>query len=248
MKKINKYSVIGLTLTVLLAGCQETVIENDKEETSISTDQTNNNDSSITDTEHTYNLDPFESTSETVLVNKEHSLNEDYVPEDLVTIEVPYVIDNPEVNQLRANASTQLSNIFEAALENDIELKARSGYRSYSTQVNLYTNYVENHGQEAADRFSARPGTSEHQTGLAMDITSEEVNNQLTEDFINVSSGQWLSENAHQFGFIMRYPEGKEEITGYQYEPWHYRYVGEEIATYIYENEITYEEFVERYD
>lgn len=88
-----------------------------------------------------------------------------------------------------------------------------------------------NYGQEAADRFSAKPGASEHQSGLAMDITSADVDYQLTTDFINHESGQWLANHAHEFGFVLRYPEGKEHITGYQYEPWHYRYFGEKVAT-----------------
>lgn len=104
-----------------------------------------------------------------------------------------------------------------------------------------------NYGQEAADRFSAKPGASEHQSGLAMDITSADVDYQLTTDFINHESGQWLANHAHEFGFVLRYPEGKEHITGYQYEPWHYRYFGEKVATYLFENQITYEELVESY-
>lgn len=180
-----------------------------------------------------------------VVVNKERNLSEDYVPGDLVTLtDVPTCLSNPEVNQLRKNASDALKKMFDKALEEiNIQLYARSGYRSYKTQVSLYNGYVQNHGQEAADKFSAKPGQSEHQTGLSMDITSDNVNLQLTEDFGETEEGKWVEENAHRFGFIIRYPEGKEDVTGYMYEPWHVRYVGEELAKKVYESGFTLEEY-----
>lgn len=192
-------------------------------------------------------LEPFRQDSFTALINKKYSLDEDYVPEDLRQVDVPLVFDNQEANQLRHQPADQLEAMFDAAQADGIELYARSGYRSYQTQVGLYQNYVTTYGQEEADRFSAKPGSSEHQSGLAMDITSAEVDYQLTTDFINHPSGQWLANHAHEFGFALRYPEGKEHITGYQYEPWHYRYFGEDVATYLYENQLTYEELVESY-
>lgn len=179
-----------------------------------------------------------------VLVNKQYALPEGYAPEDLVTVDVPTVLENPEVNQLRERASGALTEMFEAAEEEGVILHARSGYRSYQTQVQLYNSYVENHGEEAANRYSARPGESEHQTGLAMDVTSESANYQLSEAFGSTPEGIWVEENAHHFGFIIRYPEGKESITGYQYEPWHLRYFGEELAVDIYESGLTYEEYL----
>lgn len=178
-----------------------------------------------------------------VLVNKEYALPEDFEPEDLVTVEVPTVLGNPEIRQLRSEASEALKEMFDAALEEGIHLHARSGYRSYRTQVDLYNRYVSNHGEAAANRYSAQPGHSEHQTGLAMDVTSESVNYQLTELFRDTPEGVWVKENAHAFGYIIRYPEGKEDITGYQFEPWHLRYLGEAAAD-VYESELTYEEFL----
>lgn len=178
------------------------------------------------------------------LVNKQYALPEDYAPEDLVTVEVPTVLENPEIRQLREVASDALTDMFAAAEEEGIILHARSGYRSYQTQVQLYNSYVENHGEEAANRYSARPGESEHQTGLAMDVTSESANFQLTEAFGSTPEGIWVEENAHEFGYIIRYPEGTEDITGYQYEPWHLRYFGEELAADIYETGLTYEEYL----
>lgn len=178
------------------------------------------------------------------LVNKENELGPDDHPDDLVTIDVPYVLDNPEVNQLREEASKALSAMFEEAKEEDVELFARSGFRSYQTQEALFNSYVEQNGIDEANRFSARPGQSEHQTGLVMDVTSEQVDYDLTEEFGNTSDGIWLKENAHRFGFIIRYPEDKEAITGYIYEPWHIRYLSKEVASAVFESGLTYEEFI----
>ena len=188
--------------------------------------------------------DLLEPDSIKVLVNKQYALPEDYAPDDLVTVEVPTVLENPEIRQLREVASEALTDMFAAAEEDGIILYARSGYRSYQTQVELFNNYVSNHGEEAANRYSARPGESEHQTGLAMDVTSESVNYQLTEAFGETPEGQWVEENAHDFGYIIRYLEGEEEVTGYQYEPWHLRYLGKELAADVAESGLTYEEYL----
>src|SRR5690625_3897052 len=180
----------------------------------------------------------------TVLVNKQHSLKENYEPDDLVTVNVPTILENPEVNQLRKEAADALKEMFDVALDDGISLYARSGYRSHNTQEMLFENYAQKHGAEAANRYSARAGQSEHQTGLVMDITSESVNFQLVEEFANTEEGKWVQENAHQIGCIIRYPKGKEDITGYIYEPWHLRYLGVEVATAVYESGLTYEEFL----
>ena len=159
-------------------------------------------------------------------------------------MDVPTVLDNPEVNQLRKEAADALKRMFDAAKQEGIYLYARSGYRSYQTQVNLFENYARQHGEEEANKFSAKPGHSEHQTGLTMDVTSESVNFQLTESFGETKEGIWLKENAHKFGFIIRYPKDKEHITGYIYEPWHIRYLGVDLATEITEMGLTYEEYL----
>ncbi|MHA6259841.1 M15 family metallopeptidase [Sporosarcina sp. CAU 1771] len=124
-------------------------------------------------------------------------------------------------------------------------LVAFSTYRSFEYQQGLYKRYVDKDGREAADRYSARPGYSEHQTGLTFDIGEEnEQDLWLTAEFGESEAGKWLASNAHRYGFIMRYPLGKEEITGYMYESWHYRYVGEEVATELYQQKITLEEYL----
>lgn len=182
-----------------------------------------------------------------VLVNKKRNLPENYVPGDLVTLdEVPTVLSNPEVNQMRSAAYEALKELFKAAQEEaGYELHARSGYRSYYTQSSLYSSYVESYGQAAADKYSAKPGQSEHQTGLAMDITCEALNFKLDDTFGETEEGKWVAENAHRFGYIIRYPKGKEDITGYMYEPWHIRYLGAELAEKVYESGLTLEEYFE---
>lgn len=177
------------------------------------------------------------------LINKERALPANYAPSDLVDLEVPTVLSNPEINQLRHEASAALSALFEEASSEGYTLRARSGYRSYATQNALFQSSVDRNGLEHANKYSARPGHSEHQTGLAIDITASSVNNQLSESFGGTPEGIWVAENAHQFGFIIRYPKGKEDITGYNYEPWHLRYVGVELATEIYLSGLTMEEY-----
>jgi D-alanyl-D-alanine carboxypeptidase len=180
-----------------------------------------------------------------VLVNKNRTLPSDYVPEDLVKLsEVPTVLENPEVNQLRSVAYEALKELFNAANEEEgYKLYARSGYRSYNTQTSLYKSYVDSYGQKSADKYSAKPGQSEHQTGLSIDITCEEMNLKLDDTFVDTDEGHWVAENAHRFGYIIRYPKGKEDITGYMYEPWHIRYLGEDLATLVYESGLTLEEY-----
>lgn len=131
------------------------------------------------------------------------------------------------------------------AKEAGFTITAFSTFRSYDYQVELYDRYVARDGQAAADRYSARPGYSEHQTGLAFDIG--EVGNEAdwaSNRFGQTPAGKWVNENAHRYGFILRYPEGKEHITGYMHESWHFRYVGKEIAKEIHEKGITLEEYL----
>ena len=161
--------------------------------------------------------------SKLVLVNKNYALDSSYAPSDLV---LPNVLalghEQNKTIYLREEASQHLEQLFSAAeQEAGLIFLARSGYRSYETQVSLYQRYVDQNGQEAADRFSARAGHSEHQTGLAIDVTADSVNGQLTTEFGKTAEGIWLKDNAHRFGYIIRYLEGRESETGYQYEPWH---------------------------
>ncbi|MDT3498650.1 M15 family metallopeptidase [Bacillus toyonensis] len=178
------------------------------------------------------------------VVNKEYGLPEDYKPKDLVVPNVPFSFNGTvEKSYLRKEAAEALEKLFLLAKQEGIQLNAVSGFRSYEYQKALYANNVKKKGQEHTDRFSAKPGHSEHQTGLTMDVSSKSANNELELAFANTQEGKWLKENAHRAGFIIRYPKGKESITGYAYEPWHIRYVGH-IAENIYKKNLTLEEYM----
>ncbi len=179
------------------------------------------------------------------LVNKEFALPEDYSPEDLVIPDIPFPFeeDLPK-KQMREIAAKPLEEMFQAAEEAGLQLYAQSGYRSYERQDAIFASNANQHGEEEANTFSARPGESEHQTGLTMDVTSPDADFGLTVAFAETAEGKWVKEHAADFGFIIRYPEGKEDITEYQYEPWHLRYVGEKAAKEIMEQEITLEEYL----
>src|SRR5699024_4260346 len=125
------------------------------------------------------------------------------------------------------------------------KLNAQTEYRTYNKNEDIFDAYVEEHGEDEANNFSARPGESEHQSGLTMDVTSEDVDFQLTVEFAETEEGKWLKENAAEFGFIIRYPEDKEDITEYQYEPWHLRYVGKKAAEEMVKKGLTLEEYLE---
>lgn len=166
-----------------------------------------------------------------IIVNKTYSLPSNYVPNNLVTINgyikvIDYVKD--AFNELKSDAGSIGLNIY-----------ASSGYRSYNDQNYIYNNYVKIDGQEKADTYSARAGYSEHQTGLAIDLNSIDMS------FDNTDESSWLKDNCYRYGFIIRYPNGKDSITGYMYEPWHIRYVGKELASKLYNDGewITLEEY-----
>lgn len=182
-----------------------------------------------------------------VVVNKQRNLPYDYEPADLVVPAVPFPFADPlPQRQMRREAARALEAMFEAALAEGIELYAVSGYRSYHRQAELFERYAAEHGEEAANRFSARPGQSEHQTGLAMDVSHRDVGFALTTDFAETPAGKWVAEHAWRFGYIIRYPEGKETFTGYQYEPWHLRYVGLPAAEAITRAQTVLEQYLSR--
>lgn len=173
-----------------------------------------------------------------ILVNKHNYLKEDYVPENLKSLSSTYALSNMKMVEEAANAFESLSK--DASKEN-YKIIAMSTYRSYEYQVDLYNKYVKSDGKDAADTYSGRPGNSEHQTGLAVDVynqTETYTNFEKTEEY------DWMQENAYKYGFILRFPKDKENETGYEFESWHYRYVGKDIAKYIHKHNITLEEYI----
>ncbi len=172
-----------------------------------------------------------ENSSITVLVDKTHKLPKDYVPSDLTT---PYLNSTSDVIQLRSEAGTKAKEMKDAAAAAGVTLVVSAGYRSYETQAELYQDRVDLVGEEKAKKIMAEAGCSEHQTGLAIDFTDDPANNNMTEAFADTAAGQWLAAHAHEYGYILRYPKGKEKITGYSYMPWHYRYVGVDVSNAMY--------------
>ena len=173
-----------------------------------------------------------------ILVNKYNYLENDYVPNNLKNINRRYALNDMKLVQEAKNAFEDLSS--DAAKEN-LKIVVMSSYRSYDYQVNLYNRYAQSDGKEKADTYSGRAGFSEHQTGLAIDVYDQELN---YTSFEKTNEFKWMQNHAHEYGFILRFPKGKEEETGYIYESWHYRYVGKEVAKYIKENDITLEEYI----
>jgi len=179
------------------------------------------------------------------LVNKMFALPESYNPTDLVKPNVSFSFGDQTIEKslMRQDAAAALEKMFAEAKASGIELFAVSGYRSYDRQRILFDAEVKKSGEEKAAQVVAVPGNSEHQSGLAMDISAKSANLGLTESFGETTEGKWLAANAHKYGFILRYPKGKEAITGYQYEPWHFRYVGVDASQTIFEKNITLEEY-----
>lgn len=171
-----------------------------------------------------------------VLVNKYYKLDDEYEPKNLINV------GNGE--KMQKEAGEALISMLGKMKDDGLSIMIVSGYRSISTQRAIYNRQVTNKGQVKADLVSARPGHSEHHTGLAIDI---DCDGKLEEYFENTEQFEWLSKNAYKYGFILRYPKGKTYITGYSYEPWHYRYVGVEAATIIHNEDITFEEYYVKY-
>ena len=177
----------------------------------------------------------------TVLTNKYYSLASNYEPKDLVAISSNY---SSGTRKMTKDAKEAFESLAKAAKSEGYNIRATSTYRSYSYQKDLYNRYAASDGQAKADTYSARPGHSEHQTGLAVDVDN---NKSSYTSFGSTKEFNWMKQNAYKYGFILRYTKDNEWITGYKDEPWHYRYVGVEIATYIQEHPMTYEEYFVRF-
>jgi len=179
----------------------------------------------------------------TLLVNKEYPLSSSYIP---FMVEPDVEIYHKGINErryLQPIAAQALEELFAAAEADGLHLVLRCGFRSYRLQKSIYSHQLRYYGYYEASRFHALPGTSEHQTGLAVDLCCEATNYENNYDILYTEEYRWLLSNAADYGWILRYPEEKTHITGYNFEPWHFRYVGVELATYLTEHNLTMEEY-----
>lgn len=238
---------IGLVILVIFGGAlwahNRSINELSKSNTAVSTQSNSIQSSKPVEFDKTQysNDDPA---SIWTVVNKLRPLNPlSYAPTDLVTPTMPRRSSGSEM-MVRKAAAEALETMSNDAKASGAQLMLASGFRSYTLQVSVYNNEVKAYGQATADRESARPGYSEHQTGLAMDLEPTSRQCELQDCFANTVEGKWLATNAYKYGFLMRYQAGKESITGYKQEPWHFRYIGEELANELHQKNIsTLEEF-----
>lgn len=172
---------------------------------------------------------------ESILVNKYNYLSKDYIPKNLKKI------DNTTLINYVCDAFNAMKNDIK---ENNLNIIAVSGYRSFEYQDKLYKRYERYDGREKADTYSARAGYSEHQTGLAVDVSNGEL---PYTQFENTEEYKWMTENAYKYGFILRYPKNKDKITGYIFESWHFRYVGVKVSSYIKKHNITFDEYYAKF-
>lgn len=255
LKKKN-FLLIGLII-ILVAGCSPLntapSIEKDKSDQTNQNKKEKDNYSNLTlnalffnDIKVVDGIDIIQNPSNILaLVNKQYFLPDVYAPSDLKRPDVAFSFGNEQVEKafLRKEAAAALTKMFNEAKKDGIELFAVSGYRSYKRQKAVFDTEVHRSGKQNAINAVAIPGASEHQSGLAMDISSRSNHLELTDVFASTKEGKWLANNAHKFGFILRYPKGKEGITNYEYEPWHYRFVGIKAATIIFNHKWTLEEY-----
>ncbi len=192
-----------------------------------------------------YDIDTVKPTDLTkgnlILVNKFNYLDKDFEPEAITNINLSYAYDNNRVSKETNDAYVKMAS---AAKKDGIQLLANSSYRDYEKQEAVYKDYYYSKGITYADKYAARAGYSEHQTGLAIDIFTTGA---TTKTFETTEAFDWLSKNAYKYGFILRYPKGKEYLTGYEYESWHYRYLGESEATKVFNSGLTYDEYYAYY-
>lgn len=172
-----------------------------------------------------------------VLVNKKNKLNSNFIPSDLIKLDIRY---SNKDKYLKKEAALSFYKLSKAASRKKLRIIIVSGYRDYNYQNKLFSYYVLEKGLDYALMCSARAGYSEHQTGLAIDVEGSNFDYNL---FHKTKEFKWMKKNAYKYGFILRYPKGKEKITGFKYEPWHYRYVGKKNARYIYKHNLTLEEY-----
>lgn len=177
------------------------------------------------------------SKKELMLVNKFNYLDENYAPDDIVKVSMQFAYGD---NEIKKEVYEKFRSMYNDAKKEGLYLIITSSYRDYNFQKELWDSYANQKGDEWADSVSARAGYSEHQTGYTLDIVTYNAN---MSSFEKTDEFKWLQDNAYKYGFILRYPKDKEDITGYSYESWHYRYVGKAVATKIKKLGITFDEY-----
>lgn len=248
MRKIFIYTLLLAAALVLFAGCsnEKTTSPENKSDSSntpaaSSNSSDDSNDAAKKDEAAQAITDPH---NVAVMVNKQFSLPEKYEPTDLVYPNVRFTFkEKIEKRKMRKEAAEALEKMFAGAEKDGVYLAGVSAYRSHKTQTAVFNRYVKKDGEEKAKTYSAVPGHSEHETGLAIDVSGSDGRCAAEDCFAGTKEAEWLAKHAPEYGFIIRYPEGKESITGYKYEPWHIRYVGTDIAKNIAERNITLEEY-----
>lgn len=223
---MNKFKLLIIMLCLVLVGCSAQDNESEHKDSKNHEKQQSNNSENKHPKEVKHGVTYID---DILIVNKDISLPEHFDPGE-----------NKE-------ARDALQKLLNDGNNRGFQLSNASGFRSYQSQEQLFDQYVQRDGEEAANNYSAKPGHSEHQTGLTYDIVSENTDTNFKTSFGKTKEGQWLKDNAYKYGFIIRYPKNKTHITGYQYEPWHIRYVGKDTAKKLYKSNETLEEYLNLY-
>ncbi|MBE5934830.1 MAG: hypothetical protein E7262_03470 [Lachnospiraceae bacterium] len=256
---MKKKLILGVVSAIILCTVAVLVVINSKTEASDVKDRTTvfnigaknrekyvtgeDKDSVVEKTAKKVDTDP---SSITVLVNKEYKVPKDYKPDDLVEPNIEFSFNyKDEKRMLRKEAAKYLEALFQGAKKAGYDLLGVSAYRSYERQKMIYEYNLMEYGYDYTQEYSAMPGTSEHQTGLAIDISCKRMSGLLKSSFGETAEGKWVQANAYRYGYIVRYSKNKTNITGYGYEPWHIRYVGEDLAKLLHDNNMTLDEYYE---
>ena len=209
---------------------QDKVIEDNKEEVKVEEEQTKKEEKKEEKQVTTTNSN---TTSKGFKIEVKNGIT--YI-DGILVVNKTYSLPSTYAPGLDSTVRKKADEMFAAAKLDGIDIYDQSGFRSYETQQRLYNNYVKSKGKEQADAVSARPGHSEHQSGLAFDVCGKDQNKCINSNFDNTPEAKWLAKNAYKYGFILRFVNGKTNETGYKYESWHYRYVGKELAEKLYNN------------
>ncbi|WP_240310757.1 M15 family metallopeptidase [Brochothrix thermosphacta] len=255
MNRLQKTLLVSTALLLLLGGCAKETTATKEEEANkqaaakeqVKKEQKEKENQPVLNKTGVKTLkDP---SSITALVNKHNKFPDKYTPNDLVYPDVPFVFGSEKVERsmLRKEAAQHLETMFAEAKKENIHLSGVSAFRSYETQIAIFDGYVQQDGKAAALTYSALPGTSEHQSGLAIDISNAAGEFAAEQGFETTAEGKWLAANSYKYGYILRFPDGKEAITGYEYESWHFRYIGVDLAKKVFDSNLTYEKYADKH-